>query len=99
MDEHADRYLQILQLHADIASLLARPSCVWVAGTGTEDQPPTPELHEYKDLDDIEQHAMDGEEVAGQHRVGLSAQELTPAETTAPRCGSNTMPAQEQPDG
>ena len=50
-----------------------------MVGAGAEDHAPALELDKYEDGDDAQHHSVDGQEIAGQHGVGLGAKELTPS--------------------
>jgi len=99
MDDGADRDLQILQLHADIACLLADPSRVRSGGAGGEDHAPALNLNENQCVEEAEQRRVDHEKVGRDDRAGLGAQELTPGKAAAPWGRTNSMPPENQPDG
>src|SRR5713226_8082392 len=57
------------------------------------------DLQEDEHVESPKQHRVDGEEVAGQDRSGVSGEKLRPRRTIAARCRRNAMTAQDAADG
>jgi hypothetical protein len=69
----------------DGSSLLGDPSRVGSASGAGEMDSPRGELDEEQDVEGLQEHGLDGEEVARQHSPALCLQELAPGWTGSTR--------------
>jgi len=65
----------------EVPSLLGDPGRVGSAGGAGEMDSPRGELDEEQDVEGVQEHGLDGEEVARQHSPALCSQELAPGPT------------------
>jgi len=82
----------------EVPGLLGDPSRVGSAGRAGEMDPPGRELDEEQDVEGLQEHSLDREEVAGQHSPPLRSQELGPGETRPARRGPEASSAQDPPN-
>src|SRR5664280_1706966 len=82
---------------AGIAGLLSDSLPCRVGGDTGEIDPPGIELDEEQHMESSEQHSVNSEEVAGQHRRGLHSQKLCPGRPRSTRRGLDAMPAKDLP--
>ena len=71
--------------------MLSHPLPRWVGGDAGEVDPPGVALDEEQHVEPSEQHRVDGEGVAGQHRRSLRSQELGPGRTRSARSRFDAM--------
>src|SRR6266540_717209 len=69
----------------EVPSLLGDPGRVGSAGGAGEMDSPRGELDEEQDVEGLQEHGLDGEEVARQHSPALCSQELAPGRTSPTR--------------
>src|ERR1019366_5468125 len=82
---------------AQIAGLLRHPLAHWVSGHPREVGPPGADLDEEQYVEALEQHRVDGEEIAGEHYMCLCSQELGPSRAGPPRRRLDPMTAKDVP--
>jgi hypothetical protein len=87
------------EVHDQVAGLLGGPVSGWVQGDAEDADAPGCVLDHGQDvgLDAVVQ--VDAEEVAGQDRLGLGAQELCPGRPGPPRRGANAVGLKDLPYG
>ena len=73
----------LLEVHQPVASLLRHPGSRGVGGDPGQVHPPPVHLDDEQDIEAGEADGLDGEEVTGQQRAGLGAQELGPGRTAS----------------
>src|SRR6266508_3125494 len=83
----------------EVPSLLGDPGRVGSAGRAGHVDPPGGELDEEQDVERLQEHGLDGEEVTSQHAPRLCSEELGPGGTDPPRCGPETGATQGPSDG
>lgn len=66
------------ELHDEVAGLLRHPAPVRIRGAGDVLDPSCRERDEEQDVDPLQEHGLDGEEITGQHARRLRPQEPSP---------------------
>src|SRR6266705_5343767 len=99
MDGEPDWSLQLVQLPGQVSGLLSDPGAVGMSGAVGVENAAAADLQEDDHVESPKQHRVDGEEVAGQDRSGVSGEKLRPSRTIAARCRRNAMTAQDAADG
>jgi hypothetical protein len=87
------------EVHEQVAGLLRRPLPGRVQGDAEDADAPGRVLHHGQDVSLGAAGQVDGEEVAGQNRVGLGAQELRPGRTGPARRGADAVGLEDLPYG
>ena len=77
-DEEAEGTCPLFKIHEQVASLLSGPRAVRMVSHAQDVHVPGPYLHDEQDVQTFEEDRVDGEEVAGQQSLRLSAQERPP---------------------
>ena len=83
----------------EVPSLLGDPSRVGSAGGAGEMDTPRGELDEEQDLEGLQEHGLDREEIAGESSLPLRSQELAPRRTPPPWRRPEAGLAKNPPDG
>jgi hypothetical protein len=96
-DQEPEGRCAVAEVHQEIAPLLSNPGSARVRGDSEEVYGAGGVLYEEQDIKSLEQQRVDIEEVRGQNAPGLHAQELSPAQPVAARCGVDTGSLQDQP--
>src|SRR2546426_11855753 len=99
MDGDPDWSLQLVQLPGQVSGLLRDPGGVGMGGAVGVENAAAADLQEDEHVESPKEHRVDGEEVAGQDRSGMSGEKLRPRRTIAARCRRNAMTAQDAADG
>src|SRR6266513_895743 len=86
------------QVHQEVARLLCDPAPIRIARARHELDPTTLERDEEEDVDPREPDRLDRQEVAGEHRRRLLAQEQPPTQPVSFWRGWQPMPDQDQTD-
>src|SRR4029453_7641980 len=82
---------------AEVARLLGHPSTGGISRAAGEMGAPGFQLNEEEHVEAAQRERLDGEEVAGEHRLRLLAQELPPARARAPRRGALVVGKKDEP--
>jgi len=100
-DEESELGDAVIEVHHEVADLLGGPSAVGVGGRAQQVHGPIANLQHEEYVDPLEYHrAVNVEEVAGQHRGCLGAQELPPGCVSAPgRRRRNPQALEDATDG
>src|SRR6266566_4852341 len=93
MDSEPDWSLQLVQLPGQVSGLLSDPGGVGMGGAVGVENAAAADLHEDQHVEGPKQHRVDGKEVAGKDRSGVSGEKLRPSRTIAARCRRNAMTA------
>jgi hypothetical protein len=99
VDGKSDWSLDLVQLLAQVSCLLRYPGRVGMGGAVGAEDAPTADLEKDQYVESAKKHYVDSEEVAGQDRAGVGAEELRPGRAIAARCWRNPMPAKDTADG
>jgi hypothetical protein len=75
----------VVEVHQQVPGLLGDPGAGRMGGHPDDVDLAGGDLDEEQHVDPFEQHGVDGEEVAGQHRVRLRGEELFPGRPGPPR--------------
>jgi hypothetical protein len=100
-DEESEPADSVTEIHHEIADLLRGPPAVRVGRRAEDMDVAAADLQHEQHVDPPDgERAVDVEEVAGQHRRSLRAQELPPGRVGVPvRCGRYARPFQDPLDG
>src|SRR5258706_13436256 len=74
----------LIEVHEKVPGLLGYPGAGWMRGHPDDVDLAGGGLEEEQHVDPLEEHGVDGEEVAGQDRVRLGGQKLFPGRPAAP---------------
>jgi hypothetical protein len=83
--QEPQRSSALVEVHQQVPGLLGHPGAGRMRGHPDQVDPAGGDLHEEQHVDPPEEHGIDGEEIAGQHRVRLGGQKLRPGRPAAPR--------------
>src|ERR1039458_5887727 len=89
----------IAEVHEKVAGLLCGPFPGWVQCYSEDADPPGRVLDHGQDVGLGAVKQVGGEEIAGQDRPGLGAQELRPGRPGPPRCGVDAVGLEDLPYG
>src|SRR6266702_3696018 len=81
MDGEPDWSLQLVQLPGQVSGLLSDPGCVGMGGAVGIENAAAADLQEDEHVESPKQHRVDGKEVAGKDRSGVSGEKLRPSRT------------------
>ena len=70
----------LFQRPGQVAGLLSHPRLVWVGCASGQQNAPGGQVHINKDVEALEEDGVDAEEVGHHNGLGLSRQELLPAQ-------------------
>src|SRR5262249_22939779 len=87
------------QIIASVAGLLGDPPGRGVRGTASEENPSGAHLDEEEDVQELQPHGLDREEVACRQPLGVPAQEGRPGQSRPPRRRGDPAPPEEAADG
>jgi hypothetical protein len=90
VDQEADRLLAIIDGHQQVARLLGDPGACWVRRAGDEFDQAALERDEKKHVDPFQPGRFDGEEIAGERRRRVLAEEVR--QESSSRCGAGGSP-------
>ena len=96
--EEAHRPALLAEHHEQVAGLLGDPGGVGVGGHPGQVDPTSAQFDEEQHVQPAQPDGVDGEEVAGDDRGGLPAQERPPGGGRRPRCGVQPVAAQRGAD-
>jgi hypothetical protein len=99
VDQQAQRLLPIIEGHQQVARLLSCPGAGRVRGAGDELDPAALEGEEEEHVDSFQPGGLDGEEIAGERRRSLLAQEVAPGELVSLRRRGQTVADEDRPHG
>jgi hypothetical protein len=89
----------LVELHQHVSCLLGNPCAGRMRGDADDMDPAGGELYEEQHVDPFEEHGVDGEEVAGQDRVGRGGEELFPGRSRSAGCRVDAGLVEDLPDG
>ena len=98
-DEKPELADAVVEGHGQVAGLLRHPRSCWMRGDPEHVDPAAGHLEHEQDLQPAQQDRVHGEEVDGQHAVGLGAEELPPGDRRPHRCGIDACPVEDGPHG
>ena len=78
VDQETRASALVVELHQQVARLLQHPRGVGPAGAGDMFDPPGADGEEDEHVEAAQPHGVDGEEIAGEDRLAVSAQEAAP---------------------
>ena len=85
MDQETDRLLAIVEVHQQVARLLGDPGACRVRRAGDQLDPATLERDEEEYVDPFQPRRLDGEEIRGERRRRLLAEEVPPGQLVSLR--------------
>jgi len=88
-----------VQDHDQVAGLLGHPVTGGVAGDAEQVDPAAADIDGEEHVDPAQENGVDGEEVAGEHRAGLGAAELSPGRPGPPWRWVETGGGEDVPEG
>lgn len=97
VDKEAERLLAIVERHQQVARLLGCPGACRVRAAGDELDPAALEREEEEDVDPLQPGRLDGEEIAGEGRRRVPAEEVPPRELVSPRRRWQTAADEDRP--
>src|ERR1019366_10247244 len=98
-DHERDSLRLLAEVHEQVAGLLGGPRPGGIQGDAEDADAPGRVLEHGQDVSLSAAGQVDGEEVAGQDRLGLRAQELRPGRPGPPRCGAGAVGLEDLPYG
>src|SRR6266511_3360745 len=87
----------IVDRHQQVARLLGCPGAGRGVGAGDELDPAALEREEEEHVDSLQQGGLDGEEIAGERRRSVLAEEVAPGELVSPRRRRQTVADEDRP--
>jgi hypothetical protein len=97
VDQEAERLLATIEGHQQVARLLGDPGASWVRIAGDEFDPAAFQRDEEEHVDPSQPGGLDGEEIAGERRRCVLAQEVSPRELVSLRRGWHTVTDEDRP--
>ncbi len=97
-DQELDALSALAEFVRDVPRLLDHPGSRRVVRDAGDVHLSGVELDEEEDVQLLQEHGVDGEEVAGQHRRGLGLQELLPRRPSSLRGGIKAVALKDVPD-
>src|SRR5215218_2255152 len=97
-NQEADAYTLVVEAHDQVARLLCHPSAIGLCRDASEMDAPALKLDEKQDVEALQEHRVDGEEVTLQDARRLPAQELSPAGVESPRRRLDPLAPEDFPD-
>jgi hypothetical protein len=88
----------LTEIHEKVARLLGGPRTGWVSGDAENVHPPGVDLHHEQDVQALEEHGVNVQEIARQDPGRLEGQELTPGRGCPARCGREPGRGQDPAD-
>jgi hypothetical protein len=86
MDKKSERLCAFIEVEREVPRLLDHPGSVGVGRATGEMDAPRGELDEHQNVDSLQPHGFDGEEVASHNARSLLRQELPPRRAATPGC-------------
>src|SRR6266511_1093054 len=97
VDEEAERLPAVIERHQEVARLLGDPGACWVRGAGDEFDPAALERDEEEHVDPFQPGGLDREEIAGERRRRVLAEEVAPGELISLRRGRQPVADEDRP--
>jgi hypothetical protein len=97
VNEEAERLLAIIESHQQVARLLGDPGACRVRRAGDELDPAAFEGDEEEHIDPFQTGGLDGEEITGERRRRLLAEEVAPGELVSLRRRRQPVPENDRP--
>ncbi len=94
VDEELDRRLEPVKRPGQVPGLLGHPGRIRVGSTAGVEHSSAMDLNEDEDVQRLQQDCVDGEEIAGEDRAGMGAQEFSPRWSWPPWGTRDPVPAQ-----
>src|SRR3954453_11391049 len=98
-DEEPEPWAGVVEVHEQVAGLLDKPGAGGVGGDAEQVDPAGGVLDDEERVQTPETGGVEVEQVAGEDRLCLCAEELRPARSCSPRRGVDAGPVQDGPDG
>ena len=89
----------LVEIHQQVAGLLGDPGSGRVGGDANDVDLPSGQFQEEQHVDALEDHGVEGAEVAGEDGVGLGGEELLPGCSGPAGCGVDAGLVEDLPHG
>jgi hypothetical protein len=98
-EEEPEATAGVVKVHPQVAGLLGQPGAGGMGGDPEDVHPAGGVLDDEERVEPVQRDGVQVEQVAGEDRLWLCAEELRPARSCPPRRGVDAGPVQDGPDG